>query len=330
MARPLRIQYEGAIYHVTVRGNGRQGIFIDDRDRERFLERLSDAVEVHGVRLYLYCLMSNHVHLMVETPSGNLSRFMHQVQTAYVAYFNRRHDRTGHLTQGRYGARVVRGEAYVLALSRYVHLNPVFVAEARKLPLERRIEILRGYPWSSYRSYVGLTEPLDFMDYAPILALTGASKPQWRRSYRKFVEAGIAETDSGLHRVLTESPLAIGAEAFRRWVGELHRGRPEDVSLGREAQRVPIERVLEIVCGELGVEREALSKRRRNSLHRPIAARMLCKYGRLTQRQAADVLNLGSSAAVSLQIKRLTQAMPADRKLRKRIGRIEQSLERGI
>ena len=336
MARPVRIQYEGAIYHVTVRGNQRQGIFLDDRDRERFLVRLADAVEVHRVRLYLYCLMGNHVHLMVETPLGNLSRFMHQVQTAYVAYFNRRHDRTGHLMQGRYGARVVRGEPYVLALSRYVHLNPVFVAEARNLPLAQRLEILRGYRWSSYRGYVGLTEPADFVDAAPILAMTGGGKPQWRQSYRKFVEAGIAETDEDLRRVLTASPLAVGAEAFRRWVRALHKGPPrgpehaEDLSLGRQAQPMPSERVLEIVCGELGIDRESLNGRRRNSLHRPIAARMLCKHAGLTQRQAAEVLNLGSSAAVCLQIKRFTQALAADRKLRKQIDKIEQALDQDV
>ena len=103
MARPLRVEYEGAIYHVTARGNDRRSIFRDDRDRQRFCDRLGDCVEAHEVRLYMFCLMANHIHLMLETPAGNLSQFMHRLQTAYSVYFNRRHQRSGHLFQGSIG-----------------------------------------------------------------------------------------------------------------------------------------------------------------------------------------------------------------------------------
>ena len=127
MARPLRVEYEGAVYHVAVRGNARQAIFRDDADREHFLGVLAESVGSFEVRLYLYCLMSNHVHLVLETPRANLGRFMHRWQTAYTVYFNRRHRRVGHLVQGRYGAWLVERDAYLLRLSRYVHLNPVFV-----------------------------------------------------------------------------------------------------------------------------------------------------------------------------------------------------------
>jgi REP element-mobilizing transposase RayT len=103
MARPQRIEYEGAVYHVAVRGNERQAIFRDDADRAYFVRVLGESVKPFDVRLYLYCLMTNHVHLVVETPRANLGRFMHRVQTAYTVHFNRRHRRSGHLTQGRYG-----------------------------------------------------------------------------------------------------------------------------------------------------------------------------------------------------------------------------------
>jgi REP element-mobilizing transposase RayT len=134
MARPQRIEYEGAVYHVTARGNERQAIFLDDRDRERFLHVLGESVERFETRLYLFCLMDNHVHLVVETPRANLGQFMHRIETAYTVYFNRRHERCGHLMQGRYGARLVEKDAYALRLSRYVHLNPVFTAAARERP----------------------------------------------------------------------------------------------------------------------------------------------------------------------------------------------------
>ena len=132
MARPQRIEYEGAVYHVTARGNDRRAIFRDDADREHFLRALAESVERFEVRLYLFCLMTNHFHLVVETPRANLGRFMHRLQTAHTVYFNRRHRRCGHLMQGRYGARLVEKDAYILRLSRYVHLNPVFTAAARK------------------------------------------------------------------------------------------------------------------------------------------------------------------------------------------------------
>ena len=112
------MQFEGAIYHVTLRGVERRELFRDDGDRERFLDQLCKAVECDGVRVYLFCLMSNHVHLVVETPRANLSQFMHRLQTSYTVYFNLRHQRAGHLVQGRYGAVVVEGDEYLLKLSR--------------------------------------------------------------------------------------------------------------------------------------------------------------------------------------------------------------------
>ena len=151
MARKPRILIPGGLYHVTSRGNERQVVFRDDRDRLRFLERLADSLAVHDVRVFLYCLMPNHLHLLVETPKGNLDRFMGSLLTGYAVYFNLRHQRAGHLMQGRYGAQVVEGNEYLLKLSRYVHLNPVQVTEIRERSLTERIQILREYRWSSFR-----------------------------------------------------------------------------------------------------------------------------------------------------------------------------------
>jgi len=333
MARPLRVEYQGAIYHVTIRGNDRRYIFLDDRDRQRFCDRLADCVEAHEVRLYMFCLMSNHVHLMLETPAGNLSGFMHRLQTAYSVYFNRRRQRSGHLFQGRYGARVVRGEGYILRLSRYIHLNPVFTRAAKKLPLRERIDMLRRYRWSSYRSYIGRAAPLGFVDYAPMLAMTKAStKAKRPGEYRKFVEAGIAETDRDLERIMKASPLAIGSEQFMHWVRGIHdklsggRRRTEDVTLRRRSRRLAAERVIEIVCGQLGADRAEVSRRQRDSLSRPIIAKMLCRYSGLTQRQAGELLNLSTGAAVSSQLRTLASAAAAKGKLRKKLIAIDKAI----
>jgi len=149
MARPLRIQYPGAVYHITCRGNDRKNIFRDNIDRQKLLEILVHSLMAYKVKLFSYVLMDNHFHLLIETPLGNLSEFMRQFNITYTSYYNRRHKRIGHLYQGRYKSILVDKEAYLSVLSRYIHLNPVKVRGMIKLPIEERIKKLKGYSWSS-------------------------------------------------------------------------------------------------------------------------------------------------------------------------------------
>ena len=152
MARKLRVQFEGAIYHVTIRGVDRRRIFDDDADRDRFLLKLGEAAEACGVRLYLFCLMTNHVHLLAETPHANLSVFMHKLQTDYTVYYYLRHRRSEHLMQGRFGAVLVQGDEYLLKLSRYIHLNPVFIRAQKAKTQEKRVKALREWTSSPDRN----------------------------------------------------------------------------------------------------------------------------------------------------------------------------------
>ena len=147
MARPLRLEYAGALYHVTARGNARQDIFLDDDDRQRFLGVLDRVVSRFHLLLHAYCLMDNHFHLVVETPEANLSKAMRQLNGVYTQVFNRRHRRVGHVLQGRFKAIVVEREGYLLELCRYVVLNPVRAGLIRQP---------NTYPWSSYRATAGL------------------------------------------------------------------------------------------------------------------------------------------------------------------------------
>jgi putative transposase len=125
MARPLRIEFPGALYHVTSRGNGRADIFLDDGDRQLFLNVLATVCHRLHWLCYAYCLMTNHYHLVIETPDGNLAKGMRQLNGVYTQRFNRRHDHVGHILQGRYKAILVERDAYLLELARYVVLNPV-------------------------------------------------------------------------------------------------------------------------------------------------------------------------------------------------------------
>lgn len=334
MPRHLRVEFPGAIYHVTIRGNARQAIFSDDRDRERFLLRLAESVETYGVRLYLFCLMSNHVHLVLETPSANLSRFMQSLETGYTVYHNLRHGTVGHLFQGRYGAKLVEGDEYLLKLSRYVHLNPVYVGRVWKLALKERIACLRNYRWSSYRSYIGKEKELKSVAYGPVLAQTGAKKSRRQREYRKFVEGGLAEADDDFLEVLKGSAVAIGGEGFCGWVKDLcnelveKARRPEDVSFRREIRRRGREEILEVVSKVLGVEVESLRERRRNWAGRSVAARMLVKYGGLTNRQIAEALGMRSGVAAGQQARKALLLMERDKKTARAIAAVEEELAR--
>jgi len=181
MARPLRIEYEGAVYHVTSRGNGRADIYINDEDRHAFLEVLGDVVERFNWTCHAYCLMSNHFHLLIETPDANLSRGMRHLNGVYTQGFNRRHGRVGHVLQGRFKSILVEKESHLLELARYVVLNPVRANIVRSA---------RDWKWSSYRATAGQQEPLPLLTTDWILLQFSDDRQRATDLYRKFVKQG--------------------------------------------------------------------------------------------------------------------------------------------
>ena len=182
MARPLRIEFSGALYHVTSRGDRREPIFEDDEDRRAFFNVLAEVVDKFNWLCHAYCLMTNHYHLVVETPDGNLSKGMRQLNGMYTQASNRRHKRTGHLFQGRFKGILVDKESYLLELSRYVVLNPVRAGMV-KHPGE--------YEWSSYRAMVGDTLTPQWLATDGLLSQFGSRRSEARRRYTRFVEEGI-------------------------------------------------------------------------------------------------------------------------------------------
>ena len=153
MARSLRIEYEGAVYHVTSRGNARADIFLCDDDREMFLDVLDYVVERFGWLCHAYCLMSNHYHLMIETTQANLSRGMARLNGMYTQRFNRKYKRVGHVFQGRYKSIIVDKDAYLLELSRYIVRNPVAAG---------MVDDVSDWSWSSYQAMVGVVAAPSF------------------------------------------------------------------------------------------------------------------------------------------------------------------------
>ncbi len=248
MARPLRIAFPGALYHLTSRGNARQPIFLADADRRAFLHRLGRVVEAHGWRCLAYCLMPNHYHLLVETPRPDLSRGMQRLNAAYTQGFNARHARVGHVLQGRFSSILVEREAHLLEVARYVVLNPVRAGLAA---------VPEAYPWSSLRATLGLDPAPGWLAVRELLAGFGSAA-----RYLEFVRAGRG----------AESPWArargpaLGSETF---VARLAR-RPEPAAAAgevpRRERRVSRSSLDELLPADLRLDRERRNERIREML----------------------------------------------------------------
>ena len=182
MARPLRIEYPGALYHVTSRGNARMAIYKDDPDRTDFLEVFQEVITRFNWLCHAYCLMKNHYHLLIETPEGNLSMGMRQLNGVYTQRFNRRHCREGHIFQGRFKAILVERDSYFLELCRYIVLNPVRT---------KTVALPDHYAWSSYPATAGLRKVPSFLTRDWVLGQFGRGRGEAEKRYRGFVGEGI-------------------------------------------------------------------------------------------------------------------------------------------
>ncbi|MCV2368587.1 REP-associated tyrosine transposase [Roseateles oligotrophus] len=160
MSRPLRIEFPGALYHVTSRGDRREDIFVDDTDRARLLAVVAQGLSRFDAGMLAYCLMGNHYHFVMQTRQGNLSALMRHINGVYTQAFNRRHNKVGHLFQGRFKAILVDRDAYLLEVCRYVELNPVRA---------RMVDAPGDWAWSSYRAHIGQATPPDWLDSAGLL-----------------------------------------------------------------------------------------------------------------------------------------------------------------
>src|SRR3972149_3339589 len=253
MARPLRIQYSGAVYHVTCRGNERKEIFKDDRDRKTFLEILAKSSNIYNIKIFSYILMENHFHLLIETPLGNLGEFMRHFNITYTGYYNRRHNRVGHLYQGRYKSILVDKESYLSVLSRYIHLNPVRIKAMERKTDEEKIQHLRNYRWSSLPSYINKGEREQFVDYAIVLEEYGGDNDRSRLAYKKGIYDDISDKLEIRDKIIGQS--IIGGEEFIKWVKEelLERQKDRECPSLREIQRYKAkEKIIEAIEKESG------------------------------------------------------------------------------
>jgi REP element-mobilizing transposase RayT len=325
MARPLRIQYPGAYYHVTCRGNERRAIFRDDADRRQFLELLSLSLETYGVTLYVYVLMTNHFHLVLCTPKGNLSAFMRHFNISYTMAFNRRHGRVGHLYQGRYKAFLVDSDSYLLELSRYVHGNPVRGDRFKDATIEEKWNYLRRYRGSSLHGYLGISKKQQLVDYQEVLTHFGGDTRRGRDAYARFIKEKLGEK--------TRSPLEVGrghgivgGKEFIEWVkgelvleGESRREQPAARELGK---RFAPGELIERFCTMTGEKRDVLCRKGRQSTGRVMLMELLYRYCVLTQIEIGKLMGGVDYTAVSHGRTKLKSGMREDRRLARQFADI--------
>ncbi|AGA89641.1 transposase [Thioflavicoccus mobilis 8321] len=221
MARPLRLEFPGALYHITSRGDAREDIYRGDGDRRMFLALLAEVCERFNWWGHAYCLMSNHYHLLMETPDANLSRGMRQLNGVYTRRFNDFHGRCGHVFQGRYKAIIVQKETYLRELARYIVLNPV-----RARILDRP----QDWPWSSYSATTGEASCPSWLRRDWLLSAFGLTEAAAVAHYRRFVAEGIGQP--GPWEQLKQQ-VFLGSDAF---VEEVSRRVPKD----RDLSEVPL------------------------------------------------------------------------------------------
>lgn len=256
MARPLRIEYDGAVYHVTSRGNERKNIFKDDEDRLLFLDTLKKVNERHNWLCHAYCLMNNHYHLVIETPDGNLSKGMRQLNGVYTQSYNKRHDRVGHIFQGRYKAILVSKESHLLETCRYVVLNPVR-AKAAGTPGE--------WKWSSYRGTAGFEKPHPCLTIDWILGQFSIKRGIAGKKYREFVRAGIGESTIWTS---VKGQIILGKEDFVEKFIDHVRKHEEIREIPRSQRYVNRPALAELFKAETMIEKHRRNKKIREAVIR--------------------------------------------------------------
>jgi len=310
MARPLRIEYPGAYYHITSRGNERKDIFKDDHDKKQFISYLKSAYLRYKAVIHVYCLMNNHYHLLIDTPKGNLSHIMRHINGAYSTYFNIRHRRAGHLFQGRYKAILVDADAYAGELSRYIHLNPFRAG---------MVDAPEHYAWSSYACYIDKGKSPDWLTIDFILGYFSGYNISPKQKYKEFVSTKMLGTyESPLQGTVAST--ILGQDCFIEEIRETHlKNRAKDRNLPALNELSASLDVNEIYNTIKSVVKDNPSLLRNYTLY-------LCRnYSGKSLREIGNYFGI-SEAAVSQANFRFCHRLEKDKSLKKTIIQIQNKI----
>lgn len=320
MARQLRIEFNGAFYHITSRGNLRDDVFFEDRDREKFLEILSKTKERYSYLLHAYALMGNHYHLLIETPKANISQIMQNINTSYTVYVNRKYQRSGHLFQGRFKGIIVDKDEYLVTLSRYIHLNPVRAGIVEKPD---------DYRWTSYAVHIGKKVEKALVDAGDTLSLFSDEKGGAIKAYKDFVEAGMGSEDSPFKGL--DGGIVLGAKRFKekvaRMLGKL-KADGELPHVKRLRDTVSIERVVSVCSTYYGTTAENLTRRSRGKAERRVAIYLSKVLSARKNGEVGDYFGINGQA-VSVAIKAIEEGREKDKRLRRNLDILKERVLNG-
>jgi REP element-mobilizing transposase RayT len=317
MARPLRIEYPGAFYHVMNRGNAGEDLFKTKRDGEKFVEYLEKASERFSIKIHVYCLMRNHYHLLVETPDANLSKAIQWLNVSFATYVNRKRNRHGHLFQGRFKSILVEADEYLKELSRYIHLNPVrgnIVANPEK------------YQWSSYPDYVGKRKPPGWLEREWLLSWFGKRKKEAEARYREFVQQVDPMGLENPEKLLRGGSI-LGTSDFVDWVKDTFLSSMSDDKevphLRQLKSSVDIEKVIEEVAKTFGCSRELIiGQGKKRNLPRDVAIYLARDLTGKSARKLGDYFGNVSGAAITMKYKTMENKIKKEKRLARKAIKI--------
>ena len=323
MARQLRIEFSGALYHVMSRGNERNPIFKKDSDRAMFIEALKDSAELAGVEVIAYVLMDNHYHMIIETPNANLSSFMRHFGLTYTIRFNKRYGRSGHLFQGRFKAIMIEEDPYLMVLSRYIHLNPIRTKEWEGKKAEEKWGYLKEYPWSTLPGYIEKKKKTDWIKYEKAMGYFTN-----HTAYKEYMIEGLkAAVDNPFKEV--KSQIILGSEGFiDKLKGHLDRkvNVREIPALRSFKKALTIEDVIAAVEKHFKVKRETIISRSGREM-RHLAMEMAYRYANSNQEEIGKVFGVDYST-VSQNRNRLRTKIANDAKIKRSFEGIREGLDK--
>jgi len=344
MARPTRLDLEGGWYHVLNRGIERRSIFKSSKCYSHFVELLSRLPKRFGVQIHGYVLMANHYHLQIETPQANLSRAIQWLNVSYSIWFNRKYQRVGPLFQGRFKAVLHEPCTQALVINRYIHLNPVRISrlggheqrsgkvtsELTAEPAKARVDALRNYPWSSYRSYVESTKKPEWLITTAVLDFLGeGTSRKLAAQYRRELEAAAArgEWETGW-KDKVKAMLLLGSQDFVERMSQLLKGdRREQTSLRNiRPGRLSWNQIIEAVSTVWDQEWQTLSTAHGNGA-RSVALYVARHHSDRTLRELAQLTGGMEYPAVTMAIRRLERRLKSDKGLAKKIQRVLRMLQ---
>ena len=321
MARPVRIEYEGAFYHILSRGERKENIFFSDTDRRKFLEKLKEAVDKFIIKIHCYVLMNNHYHLLVETPRGNIVKAIHYLNTSYSNWFKVKNNIIGSVFQGRYKSILVEKESYLTVISAYIHLNPVRSGLAMNP---------EDYEWSSYRSYIGKYKEVQWLTLEDVLSQFSEKKEK----YQKFVSDWLQKTDKKDKEWLYGKNSILGSKGFEERV--LNKVKTE--LKNKDKREIPELKSLGILCEkdiktiiieEFNLNGKELYEKKKRNLYRRLFMYGLKRYTDLRLKEIAEIMDM-DYASVSELVRRFLKKSGEDKDISLMIKQFDRAVKARI